>query len=270
MSTSRVEKLNVGEVTVFDLDGIRIHSYDTKDPLDDQAIIIENIETRDAFAIEHPGSDESITELTEYIRMNGIRLAAQLLAYHGGGNRFMPNVEKMMTQGALDFTNIGAGRAMVEKFSRTFGKTFDDGPCTADTIIGGGPLEIAGIHVIINPDQEAYEIEIPTARAAYVHMIGHDCHSIVGGPDHADIIISNLQRYLDRGYELFLTSHYRPETREDVMTKIAYISRLRDIASGSRSSDEFIGTMISEFPDYSGKNYLEMTADAFFPQQPLW
>lgn len=130
----------------------------------------------------------------------------------------------------------------------------------------GGPLEVAGIDVIINPDQEAYEVEIPEVKAVYIHMIGHDCHSIVGSAGHADAIVTNLRDYLDRRYELFLTSHYRPETREDVETKIAYLQRLKEITVISKNADEFIVAMKDEFARYSGENYLAITAAAFFPQ----
>ena len=132
--------------------------------------------------------------------------------------------------------------------------------------IGAGKLTIAGIDMVINPDNDAYEIEIPDAKAVYMHMLGHDCHSIVAGPQHADAIIANLQSYLDRGFELFLSAHYGPETRQDVETKIAYIQDLKAIAAGCSGAKEFTEKVNSKYPGYSGANYLGMTAGFFFPQ----
>ncbi len=71
-------------------------------------------------------------------------------------------------------------------------------------------MEIAGIQMVINPDNDAYEVEIPEAKAVYMHMLGHDCHSIVAGAGHADAIIANLKGYLDRGFQIFLSAHYEP------------------------------------------------------------
>ena len=71
-------------------------------------------------------------------------------------------------------------------------------------------MEIAGIQMVINPDNDAYEVEILEAKAVYMHMLGHDCHSIVAGAGHADAIIANLKGYLDRGFQIFLSAHYEP------------------------------------------------------------
>lgn len=107
-------------------------------------------------------------------------------------------------------------------------------------------------------------MEIPGARAVYIHMLGHDCHSIVAGPAHADAIIASLKGYLDRGFQLFLSSHYAPESRQDVETKIAYLEGLKDIASRCSSAEEFKAEVGKTYPGYSGANYLDMTAGFFF------
>ena len=66
-----------------------------------------------------------------------------------------------------------------------------------------------------------------------------NCHSIVAGAGHADAIITNLKGYLDRGFEIFLSAHYGPETREDVQTKIDYLEGLKSIAGECTTADEF-------------------------------
>ncbi len=96
-------------------------------------------------------------------------------------------------------------------------------------------------------------------------MIGHDCHSIVAGAGHADALIANLQGYLDKGIEIFLSSHYVPETRKDVETKIAYLNDLKAIASECGSGTEFKEKVMAKYPNYSGLNYLDMSAGFFFP-----
>ncbi|MGN1045267.1 MAG: hypothetical protein ACI4Q9_04870 [Candidatus Methanomethylophilaceae archaeon] len=108
-------------------------------------------------------------------------------------------------------------------------------------------------------------MEIPEIKTVYIHMLGHDCHSIVAGAGHADAIIANLQGYPDRGFTLSLSSHYGPENREDVETKIAYLRELKGIASVSTSAEEFTAKVNKRYPGYSGANYLGMTAGFFFP-----
>ena len=101
-------------------------------------------------------------------------------------------------------------------------------------------------------------------NAVYTHMLGHDCHSIVAGTEHADAMIVQLGEFKAKGYDLILTSHYTPEDLKDVDTKIAYLENLKAIAADCRSAEEFKAAVQKQYPDYSGENYLDMTAGFFF------
>lgn len=70
-----------------------------------------------------------------------------------------------------------------------------------------------------------------------------------------------------KNYNLILTSHYIPEGIDAVDTKISYIETLLNIASECNSASEMIEKVSAEYPDYSGINYLEMTANFFFSQK---
>ena len=157
--------------------------------------------------------------------------------------------------------------ASAEARNALIGDAFDSTVTEDGERIGAGKLEIAGIQMVINPDSDAYEVEIPEAKAVYMHMLGHDCHSIVAGAGHADAIIANLKGYLDRGFQIFLSAHYGPETRQDVQTQIDYLEMLKEVASGCSSADEFKAAVNERCPEYSGANYLDMTAGFFFPGQ---
>lgn len=63
-----------------------------------------------------------------------------------------------------------------------------------------------------------------------------------------------------------MSSHYTPETIEDVDKKITYLENLKKIAMESKNIDDFKDKVKSEYPNYSGLNYLDMTAGYFFPQ----
>lgn len=95
-------------------------------------------------------------------------------------------------------------------------------------------------------------------------MLGHDCHSIVAGAGHADAIIAQLRNYIEKGYDLILTSHYTPEDLKDAQTKIDYLENLKDIAEKCDNAENFKTEVQKQYPDYSGGNYLDMTAGFFF------
>ncbi len=268
---SRTVSLENGEVTIMDCGKMRIHVYNTKDAIDDQVIILErpNLIGKGgkAVVIELPCFRNSIEEMTRYIGESKLDVKGKLVAYHAAGGSFLPEVKSYMTESAHRYNTVGGGNGLIANFSGIFGEAFDASVIGDGERIGAGSLEIAGIEMVIRPDNDAYEVEIPEAKAVYMHMLGHDCHSIVAGAGHADALIANLKGYLDRGFQVFLSSHYGPETREDVETKIRYLEDLKRIAAESTTADEFKARVNEACPGYSGANYLDMTAGFFFPQQ---
>ena len=167
---------------------------------------------------------------------------------------------------AKEYSENGGGKALIDSFTAAFGDAFDNSVHKITNIIDAGKITIGGIDFIITPTSEAFDIEIPEINAVYTHMLGHDCHSIVAGAGHADAMISQLKDYIKNGYDLILTSHYTPEDLKDTETKIAYLESLKEIASGCGNADEFKEKVNAKYGDYSGGNYLDMTAGFFFAE----
>ena len=134
---------------------------------------------------------------------------------------------------------------------------------TEDDLSALGMDSIAFIRVVVALE-EAFDIEIPEINAVYTHMLGHDCHSIVAGAGHADAMIAELYGYIEKGYDLILTSHYTPEDLKDAETKIDYLENLKKIAADCKDADSFKAEASRQYPQYSGQNYLDMTAGFFF------
>ena len=187
-----------------------------------------------------------------------------LVAYHGAGASFLPGVPKYATRNAVDYSAQGGGKALIDGFAAAFGDGFDASVHPVDHILKEGPITIGGIEFVIHPTAEAFDVEIPALNAVYTHMLGHDCHSIVAGAGHAGAMIAQLEGYIARGYDLILTSHYTPEDWKDARTKIDYLKELKSLAAASGTRDSFLAAMKEKYPQYSGENYLSMTADFFF------
>lgn len=77
-------------------------------------------------------------------------------------------------------------------------------------------------------------------------------------------MIAELRSYIEKGYDLILTSHYTPEDLKDAQTKIDYLENLKKIAASVGSADEFKAEVQKQYPAYSGQNYLDMTAGFFY------
>lgn len=186
------------------------------------------------------------------------------MAYHGAGASFLTNVPKYATQNAVDYSANGGGKALIDNFTKAFGEIFDSSIYEITNVIPEGRVTIGGIDFEIKQTAEAFDVAIPEINAVYTHMLGHDCHSIVAGPGHADGMIAELKGYMEKGYDLILTSHHTPEDLKDAQTKIDYLENLKKIAENSVDADTFKAEVQKQYPAYSGQNYLEMTAGFFF------
>lgn len=264
MNKTNFERITLakGEMNVYDFGTIRLHAYKTNDFIDDEVFIVEKNGT--AVLIESPCFHDNNRELAAYLEERNLSIAGMLLAYHMAGASFLPETKKYATKNADEYGHSGGGKALIDNFANTFGDSFDAAIHTVTDYLKPGETAIGDIVFQITPTQEAFDIEIPEINAVYTHMLGHDCHSIVAGPDHADAIIGKLEKYIEMGYTLILTSHYTPEDLKDVRTKISYLQKLKAIAARHSDAGSFKEEVKGLYPDFSGENYLDMTAGFFY------
>lgn len=252
--------LDKGEMNIYDFGDVKLHAYKTNDFMTDETFIVEK--NGKAVVIEPPCFFDNIRELTAYL--NGLEVAGMLVAYHGAGGTFLPEAAKYATQNAVEYSVNGGGNGLIQNFTEAFGPIFDDSLHQITNVIQEGPITIGGIKFVIRQTAEAFDIEIPECGAVYTHMLGHDCHSIVAGAAHADAMIAQLRGYIQRGFDLILTSHYTPEDLKDAQTKIAYLENLKKIAAACPDAGSFKAEVQKQYPAYGGQNYLDMTAGFFY------
>ena len=261
-NTYQTVKLDKGEMHIYDFGAVKLHAYQTNDPIDDEVFLVEK--AGQAVVIESPCFRDNIAELAAYLKDRGLEPAGMLVAYHGAGATFLSGTAKYATQSAVDYSAQGGGKALVDGFAATFGESFDPSIHPVDHILTEGPVIIGGVEFVIHPTADAFDVEIPEINAVYTHMLGHDCHSIVAGAGHADTMVAQLEGYIAKGYTLILTSHYTPEDLKDAQTKIDYLKELKAIAAASADRAGFKAAVQERYPRYSGENYLDMTAGFFF------
>ncbi len=254
--------LDKGYVLVYDFGDVKVHNYNTADYIDDQVILLEK--NKKVVVIESPAFYDNNKELEKYIESLGVKLDGVLLSYHMGGGTFLKDSKKYATKKADEYGHIGGGKALVDNFTKAFGESFDNNIHHVTDYINGGTITLADIKMNIIPTSDAFDIEIPEINSIYTHMLGSDCHSIIAGATHANAMVDTLKGYIEKNYNLILTSHYIPEDIKAVDTKISYIETLLNIASTCKNKDEMIEKVKEEYPNYSGVNYLEMTAGFFF------
>lgn len=251
-----------GAISVYDFGAVRLHAYRTDDAITNEVFIVEK--DGKAVVLELPCFRNNIEALSEYVKDNGLKVEAKIVAYHAAGASFLPDVPVYGTKSSDAYNTTGGGKDLVTGFSGAFGDSFDAGIPKVDRFLSEGKNIIAGMEFDVIPNSDAFEIIIPEINAVYMHMLGHDSHSIVAGAGHADALIANIKGYLNKGIDMILTSHYTPEGQKDARDKMAYLEDLKVIASGCKDKNEFKAKVSEKYKGYSGGNYLDMTAGFFF------
>lgn len=264
-TADRTVALDKGRVDVYTKNGVTLYAYQTCDLIDNEVFVLAK--KGRGVVIELPCFFDNIRELTDFLKSEGVTVEAKFVAYHAAGASFLPEVPAYGTESSVAYNTTGGGAGLVANFKNAFGDSFDPAICEVDYVLEEGEIELAGIRFVVKPNAEAFDLEIPEINCVYTHMMGHDCHSIVAGCPHADGIISQLNYYIRKGFDLVLTAHYTPEDLKDAQTKVDYLTNLKEIALESESADEMKAKVQEQYPDYSGMNYLDMTVGFFFPNK---
>ena len=122
-NTCKTVKMAKGEINLYDFGTARLHAYKTNDLIDDEVFIVEK--NKKAVVIESPCFFDNHKELAEYISTLGVAVAGMLVAYHGAGAAFLPDVPKYATENAVEYAQNGGGKALIMNFKKLFGDSFD-------------------------------------------------------------------------------------------------------------------------------------------------
>lgn len=257
------KELGIGEMQIYDFGDVKLHAYKTNDPIDDESFLLE---TADAIiGIESPSFYGNLEEYTGYIQELGKPMNTLLLPYHPAGADVYEGVEVVGTEEARAAQSEGGSvKGLIDSFVAAFGEDFNGNVPEITSLVVPGAITLDGVDFIITATADGYDIEIPAINAVFTHMMGADVHNILGSIEQIDAMIAQVQDYQEKGYALILSSHYAPETQEDMATKLAYLETAKELAQTSADAEAFTAAMNEAFPDYSGVNYLEISAGALF------
>lgn len=261
---SKKINLKKGFIEVYNFGDIKLHAYQTNDLMYDESYILENKDN--VLLVEFPAFYDNLEEFEEYVKGLNKNIVGKVFSDHPNGGTIFKDIKGYASKGTVKSMKEGTIHNLVTGFETSFGGAFAKEYHNITDILEEDKVNIGGFELNITYHDENIEIEFPQINCVYTHMLGHDCHSIVAGENHANAIIEQLKGYKEKGYNLILSSHYTPETLADVDTKIAYIENIKKIASESKDINEFKEEVKKEYPNYSGLNYLDMTAGYFFSQ----
>ena len=257
-SGSQLEK---GRVLVYDFGEIRLHAYATNDLMNDECFIFEKGNV--LVLLEAPAFHSNFREYRAYIDGLGKEVAGILVSYHPSAPDYFADAPIYSNPATARSIHQGALKAMIAGFAESFGPDFNTNILTATETITADRITVGGIEFGIHHNEEGFDLDVPAIGVLYTHMLGEKVHSIVGGREQIDVMLSTLAAYRAQNYALILTSHHEPEPPTALDAKIAYLERMKEIAQ-TGSQQAFTEGMKRAFPDYAGEGYLEMTAAALY------
>ena len=143
MNKNTFEKvtLNRGVVGVYDFGEIKLHAYQTNDPIDDEVFVVER--GGKAVLIESPCFFDNNRELDGYLQ--NLDVAGIFLSYHMAGGSFLPGAKKYATKNADEYGHRGGGKALIDNFNVVFGDVFDHSILPLLTILQKVRQPLAGL-----------------------------------------------------------------------------------------------------------------------------
>lgn len=255
--------LDVGVVTVYDYGDLKLHAYATNDALGDEAYILENDEA--LIGIELPSFTDGLNAWQAYVAELGKPMNDIFLCDHVTGASYVEGMNIYGTQGAKDAIESGSTFATTQGLYETFGDDFHGGSdMAAINKVVSGTVTVAGIEFNLVDHGDTYDLEIPELNVIYTHMLGKKSHSILTSTDHMNSMIEVLKGYQSAGYDMILSAHSSPEGQDAVSEKISYVEKAMELAASNDNAEDFIAAMQEAFPDYTGENYLEMSASYLY------
>ena len=261
---SKEINLKKGFVDIYDFGDIKLHAYQTNDLMYDESYILENKDN--LLLVEFPAFYDNLEEFEGYVKGLNKNIVGKVFSDHPNGGTIFKDVRGYASEGTIKSIKEGTINNLVTGFETSFGGAFAKEYHNITDILKDNKVNIGGFELNITYHDENIEIEFPQINCVYTHMLGHDCHSIVVSEEQANAIIKQLEGYKEKGYNLVLSSHHTPEKLSDVDTKIGYLNEIKIIANESKNMNEFKQKVNEKYPEYSGLNYLDMTAGYLFPQ----
>lgn len=257
-NTSEVS-LVFGSMTVYDYGTMKLHVYKTSDALGDTAYILEGENA--LVGIELPSFITGLEVWKKYINELGKPMHDIFLSAHAAGASYVKGMKIYGTEKTKNAILSGSTYATTQGLYKAFGKDFhggDDIAQISDVILGS--VTVGGMVFNVIDRGDTYDLEIPALNAVYTHMLGKNCHSILVSAQHMNAMLAALKEYQQAGYDIILSAHTEPEGQDAVTEKIVYVKKAKELAASCKSKDAFMLAMQKAFPQYTGENYLKITA----------
>ncbi len=244
----------VGEFKAYDLDGFKLHVYNSNDVMGDASYIIEGQDS--LVVMEYPLFKVNAAEFTAYIEKLGKPIAIDITDYHLGGSDQLPLT---MPEGMPAFIEGPVYGGMMKQFAEQFGETMVALPTqkAAEVPFGetqqwadvsfrfehGATSDFPGASIIIG------------GQVYYTHWTPAKAHVSplqVGSVAAIDAEIAEAQNSLQSGAKYFIGGHGGLAEKAQVEFKIAYLTKVKELREANKDVAAFTEALKVAYPELPG------------------
>lgn len=244
----------VGEFKSYDLDGFKLHVYNSNDVMGDASYIIEGKD--ELVVMEYPLFKVNANEFSAYINQLGKPIAIDVTDYHLGGSDKLPLT---MPEGMPAFIEGPIYSGMMKGFAEQFGESMVALPEQKATEVPfdatqnwagvdfrferGAASDFPGASIIIG------------GQVYYTHWTPAEAHVSplqVGSVAAIDAELAEAKVALASGARYFIGGHGGLVEKAQVEFKISYLAKLKELREANKDAASFTAALKAAYPELPG------------------
>ena len=247
-------KKTTGQFQAYELNGFRLHVYNSNDVMADTSFIIEG--ENGLVVMEYPLFKVNAAVFGEYIKALGKPIVTDITDYHLGGSDQLPIV---MPEGMPAFIEGPIYGGMMKGFAQSFGDTMVDLPTQkAMEVPFGSTQSYAGVDFRF---EHGASSDFPGAsiiiggQVFYSHWAYYTAHMSplqLGSVDAIDAELKATKDALASGCKYYIGGHGGLVEKPAVEARIAYLEKVKALRAEKSNAASFTMALKGAFPDMPG------------------
>ena len=249
-----VEDSLVGAFQTYDLDGFKLHVYNSNDVMGDASYIVEG--DSGLVVMEYPLFKVNAKEFADYIAALDKPIVTDITDYHLGGSDQLPLT---MPEGMPAFIEGPIYGGMMKGFAEQFGDTMVELPTQKAAEVPFGQVKNwAGVDFDF---QHGAASDFPGAsiiigkQVYYTHWTPAQAHISplqVGNAAAVDAELAEAQKSLASGAKYFIGGHGGLAEKAQVEFKVAYLQKVKELLAQNKDAAAFAEALKAAYPELPG------------------
>ena len=257
----------VGVFQSYDLNGFKLHVYNSNDVMGDASYIVEG--DSGLVVMEYPLFKVNAKEFADYIAELGKPIVTDITDYHLGGSDKLPLT---MPEGMPAFIEGPIYGGMMKSFADQFGDTMVELPTQkAAEVPFGKTQNWAGVDFDF---QHGATSDFPAAsiiigkQVYYTHWTPAESHIStlqVANAAAVDAELAEAQKSLASGAKYFIGGHGGLAEKAQVEFKVAYLQKVKELLAANKDAATFAEALKAAYPELPGD--ADALSQALYKQQ---